>query len=141
MQRPAFHLAFPVLDLIATRQFYVELLGCHAGRSAARWIDFDFHGHQLSAHLIDAKETHPFTNIVDGKAVPVRHFGLILSWQKWHSLKDHLQSQAVDFLIEPHIRFAGEVGEQASFFILDPSANGLEFKAFRNPEQVFSQSG
>lgn len=139
MTRPAFHLAFPVRDIALTRQFYVEMLGCLEGRCAERWIDFDFYGHQLSAHLSDQAEPDSATNLVAGKAVPVRHFGLILNWQAWHQLKEKLQAQAIDFLIEPHIRFAGEAGEQASFFILDPSANGLEFKAFRNSEQVFSK--
>ena len=141
MTRPAFHLAFPVWDIESTRRFYVDILGCVEGRSAERWIDFDFYGHQLSAHLIDQAEPEPATNPVADKAIPVRHFGLILNWQAWHKLKDSLQAQAIDFLIEPHIRFAEEPGEQASFFILDPSSNGLEFKAFRNSEQVFSKPG
>ena len=135
---PPFHLAFPVTDLEATRRFYVDLLGCSEGRSASRWIDFDFYGHQLSAHLVDESLDEPATNPVDGKAIPVRHFGAILRWEEWHRLKDSLQTQAVDFLVEPQLRFAGKPGEQATFFILDPSGNCLELKAFRNPAQVFA---
>lgn len=133
---PAFHLAFPVLDLTETRHFYRDLLGCTEGRSASRWIDFDFHGHQISAHLVDKMPVEA-TNEVDGRRVPVRHFGLILDWKTWLKLRDNLLTQDVDFLLEPHIRFAGQAGEQATMFICDPSGNGLEFKAFRNPDSVF----
>lgn len=137
MHLPPFHLAFPVTDLAATRQFYVETLGCEAGRSAERWIDFDFYGHQISAHLVGDMPPDA-CNEVDGHTVPVRHFGLILDWPDWHRLHDRFISQDVDFLIEPHIRFAGERGEQATMFVTDPNGNCLEFKAFRNPDQVFA---
>lgn len=133
---PPFHLAFPVLDIESTRHFYQEVLGCQPGREAERWIDFDFHGHQISAHLVDSLPSDA-SNEVDGKRVPVRHFGLILGWDDWHRLRDSLQAQGVDFLIEPDIRFSCRPGEQATFFILDPSRNCLEFKAFRNPDEVF----
>ena len=134
--RPAFHLAFPVLDIDRTRHFYRDMLDCSEGRSTERWIDFDFYGHQISAHLVDEMPVDA-SNEVDGKRVPVRHFGLILDWQDWLKLRDNLLAQDVDFLLEPHIRFAGQSGEQATMFIRDPSGNGLEFKAFRNPDAVF----
>lgn len=141
MPTPAFHLAFPVLDIEATRRFYVELLGCRVGRFAERWIDFDFEGHQLSAHRIDATDAPPSTNLVDGDNVPVRHFGLILEWDAWHALRDRLQAKGQPFLIEPHVRFRGEVGEQSTMFLLDPSGNALEFKSFRDPSRVFAREG
>ena len=134
---PPFHLAFPVTDLEATRAFYSGLLGCRVGREDTRWIDFDFFGHQLSAHLIDAAPAIEPTNEVDGKAVPVRHFGAVLEWADWEQLAQRLHEARIGFLIEPHIRFAGQVGEQATLFITDPSGNGLEFKAFREPERLF----
>lgn len=140
MEFHPFHLAFPVTGLDATRDFYVNILGCSEGRSASRWIDFDFYGHQLSAHLVEQTETRPPTNEVDGHAIPVHHFGVILDWDEWHRLRDNLQAQDFDFLVEPQIRFAGKTGEQATFFILDPSGNCLELKAFRNPRQVFSKA-
>ena len=133
-----FHLAFPVSDMEATRHFYAEMLGCGVGRDASRWIDFNFYGHQLSAHLSDAMPVVT-TNEVDGKAVPVSHFGMILAWDDWHQLRDRLIDSSVIFLIEPHIRFAGETGEQATMFLTDPSGNGLEFKSFRNPDTIFTR--
>ena len=136
---PPFHLAFPVVDIAATRAFYVELLGCREGRSATRWIDFDFFGHQISAHLVDAASKRAETNLVDGDNVPVRHFGAILEWQAWHALADKLRAAHVRFLIEPHIRFKGEVGEQATMFFVDPSGNALEFKSFQDSSRVFAR--
>lgn len=136
---PPFHLAFPVTDLEATRAFYGGLLGCRVGREDTRWIDFDFFGHQLSAHLVDAAPISEPTNEVDGKAVPVRHFGAVLEWNDWQRLAQHLRDAAVTFLIEPHIRFAGQIGEQATLFIADPSGNGLEFKAFKDPARLFAR--
>lgn len=137
---PPFHLAFPVTDLEATRSFYTGLLGCRVGREAGRWIDFDLCGHQLSAHLVDAPEGGLRVNQVDGRPVPVRHFGLVLDWEDWQRLRDRLQAAGVEFLIEPHIRFAGRVGEQATLFLLDPSGNGLEFKSFRDPARLFARA-
>lgn len=134
-----FHLAFPITDIEATRHFYVKVLGCSEGRSTERWIDLNFHGHQLSAHMAEDLQASQATNQLDGQQIPVRHFGVILDWHAWEQLKHDLQTQGIDFLIEPHIRFAQKAGEQGSFFILDPSGNSLEFKAFRNPEQIFSQ--
>lgn len=134
-----FHLAFPVSDLSAARAFYAELLGCAIGREATRWIDFDFFGHQISAHLVDALPAPGLTNEVDGKAVPVRHFGIVFDWDDWHDLAAHLRASGIAFLIEPHIRFAEQVGEQATLFIQDPSGNGLEFKAFKDPRRLFAR--
>lgn len=144
-----FHLAFPVLDIEATRAFYSGLLGCAVGREDTRWIDFDFFGHQLSAHLVDAPlapeptNQEPInqgpTNQVDGKAVPVRHFGAVLDWDDWQILARRLRDAGIEFLIEPHIRFAGQIGEQATLFITDPSGNGLEFKAFKDPRRLFAR--
>lgn len=136
---PLFHLAFPVTDLEATRRFYVELLGCRVGREAQRWIDFDFYGHQISAHLVDASDETP-ANPVDGDKVPARHFGVILEWEDWQKLADHLKAAAADFIIEPRIRFQGRPGEQATLFIRDPSGNALEFKSFQDKTTIFSQN-
>lgn len=135
---PAFHLAFPVTDLDATRAFFVDLLGCTTGREAERWIDFDFFGHQITAHLVDALEAAA-TNPVDGDQVPARHFGCVLDWDDWHVLAERLTAAGADFLIEPHTRFQGEVGEQATLFIRDPSGNALEFKSFKDPAQLFAR--
>jgi extradiol dioxygenase family protein len=136
---PPFHLAFPVRDLDETRAFYAGLLGCAVGREAPLWIDFDFYGHQISAHVRPEEVGRARTNAVDGDAVPVRHFGAILPWDDWHRLADRLTRAGTRFIIEPHIRFKGEVGEQATMFFLDPSGNALEFKAFQDPSQVFAR--
>ena len=135
-----FHLAFPVTDLEDTRSFYGELLGAPVGREDVRWIDFDFFGHQLSAHLVDEHIGEDPTNAVDGDSVPCRHFGVILDWESWQELADRLRRADVQFVIEPHLRFAGRVGEQATMFFRDPSGNAIEFKAFRDPEQVFARN-
>ena len=132
---PPFHLAFPVRDVESTREFYAGVLGCPVGRSAERWIDFDFFGHQLSAHVAD--EDLLATNEVDGDAVPVRHFGVVLSMERWRALAARLRARGVEFLIEPKVRFQGEVGEQATLFVRDPSGNALEFKAFADPRKLF----
>ncbi len=132
-----FHLAIPVSDLEASRQFYVNVLGCSIGRSAKQWIDFDFFGHQLSAHLKpDALVDIP-ANEVDGEQVPVRHFGIILDWDHWQVLSDELKERKINFIIEPTIRFANQPGEQATMFIEDPSGNILEFKAFKKDSMIF----
>jgi len=135
----AFHLAFPVSDLPATRKFYVELLGCQVGRESERWIDFNLGGNQISAHLRPDELSEVQTNPVDGDAVPVRHFGLVLSWKDWHGLADRLTGLGVQFLIAPKIRFVGQVGEQATLFLRDPCGNALEFKSFKDPEQLFAR--
>jgi len=134
-----FHLAVPVKDLEETRAFYTNLLGCQVGREANTWIDFDFFGHQLSAHVSKEAGQPVATHAVDGDAVPVRHFGVILDWDAWHELADRLRTAGIRFLIEPHIRFQGEVGEQATLFFLDPSGNALEFKSFKDRSQVFAR--
>ncbi len=134
---PPFHLAFPVTDLDATRAFYVDILGCGIGRESDRWIDFNFFGHQITAHQSDAAVTGSY-NAVDGDEVPASHFGAVLDWDDWHAFRDRVQALGVHFVIGPRIRFAGEVGEQATFFIRDPSGNALEFKSFRNPERLFA---
>lgn len=133
-----FHLAFPVLNIEETRRFYTAVLGCTTGRSAERWIDFNFFGHQLSAHLVDAPIQSP-TNTVDGKQVPVLHYGVILEWNDWHTLAERLKAQNIEFIIEPYIRFKGQTGEQATLFFLDPSGNALEFKAFKDEGLVFEK--
>lgn len=133
-----FHLAFPVNDLPATRSFYHELLGCPIGRQSDRWIDFNFFGHQITAHLCDQAQTVQ-TNPVDGDQVPVRHFGAILEMAQWEALADKLRGVGTSFVIEPHVRFQGEVGEQATMFFYDPSGNALEFKSFQDMSQVFAR--
>ncbi len=136
MSLQPFHLAIPVKELNETRDFYHRVLGFEEGRSSDHWVDLNFFGHQLVLHLAEGageKEHNP----VDGKAVPVPHFGVVLEWEQWHSFKDRLLSEKIDFVIEPYIRFEGQVGEQATMFFLDPSGNALEFKAFKDPEELF----
>lgn len=139
MDIPRFHLAFPVRDLEEARAFYGGLLGCPEGRSSPEWIDFDFHGHQIVAHLAPGEIGHRSTNAVDGEDVPVRHFGVILPLPEWHELSEKLVSAGVKFIIEPQIRFKGQPGEQATMFFLDPSGNALEFKAFADDAMVFAR--
>ena len=134
-----FHLAFPIRDIEETRAFYGDLLNCDIGRSTDKWIDFNFFGHQLSAHLKPEELAQANTNTVDGKYVPVRHFGAILPWEEWHELADKLRSKGIEFVIEPYIRFEGEVGEQATMFFLDPCGNALEFKSFQDQSQIFAK--
>jgi hypothetical protein len=136
---PPFHLAFPVTDLGATRAFYVELLGCRLGREDERWIDFDFFGHQITAHLVDGLDRAGASNMVDGKGVPIPHFGAVLAWDHWHALAERLQQANVTFRIAPHIRFPGQVGEQATMFFDDPSGNHLELKSLQDPGQLFQR--
>lgn len=133
-----FHLAFPVKDLEATRHFYQTVLGCAIGRTADTWIDFNLFGHQLTAHLCPAAFESLPTNPVDGKHVPVQHWGVILTMPQWQDFADRLQQQSVEFVIEPYLRFQGEVGEQATLFLLDPSGNALEFKAFPQDDAIFA---
>jgi extradiol dioxygenase family protein len=136
---PLFHLAFPVHDLGAARRFYGDLLGCPEGRSSEDWVDFDFYGHQVVAHLAPEEAGHRATNAVDGDAVPVRHFGAILSVADWQALAGKLVQAGVRFIVEPHVRFKGEIGEQSTMFFLDPSGNALEFKAFADPSRIFAK--
>jgi len=139
MSHALFHLAFPVHDIAAARAFYGGLLGCAEGRSSESWVDFDFHGHQVVAHLSPAECRLAATGEVDGDAVPVRHFGAILAMEVWQALADRLRAAGTSFIIEPHVRFQGEVGEQATMFFLDPSGNALEFKSFADMGQVFAK--
>jgi uncharacterized protein len=143
--QPPFHLAFAVHDLAAARAFYGGVLGCREGRSSETWVDFDFLGHQLVAHL------HPLaadlagsgaaapSNLVDGDNVPVAHFGVVLEWGEWERWVERFRAAGVPFRVEPHVRFRGRAGEQATLFVLDPSGNALEFKAFRDPAQLFAK--
>jgi extradiol dioxygenase family protein len=133
-----FHLAIPVHELGAARSFYGQLFGCPEGRSSKEWVDFDFFGHQLVAHLDPGRKALHF-NEVDGKEVPVPHFGVVLAWDAWHTLAARLSEAGVKFVLEPGIRFRGEVGEQATMFLFDPSGNALEFKAFKDPSRLFAK--
>ena len=139
MTLPRFHLAFPVRDLTEARDFYGKLLGCPEGRSSADWIDFDFYGHQIVAHLAPDEVGHKTTSAVDGEQVPVRHFGAILTLEQWGEMAAKLKDAGTRFIIEPQIRFQGEPGEQATLFFLDPSGNALEFKAFADDSMVFAK--
>ena len=134
-----FHLAFPVHNLAAAREFYVNVLGCKEGRSSERWIDFDLYGHQIVAHLTENSAGVKASNSVDTDDVPVPHFGIILPIDEWHQLADRLKEKRTSFIIEPKIRFKGEVGEQATMFFLDPSGNAMEFKSFSDFSQVFAK--
>lgn len=138
MQISPFHLAFPVHELAAARAFYAGLLGCPEGRSSAEWIDFDLFGHQIVAHLAPARAADHH-NPVDGHDVPVPHFGVVLDWDAFHTFAARLKTQGVVFVIEPYVRFAGQVGEQATMFFRDPSGNALEFKAFKDRSQLFAK--
>lgn len=134
-----FHLAFPVTSLAKARAFYGDLLGCPEGRSSEDWVDFNLYGHQIVAHLAPDEAGHRATSAVDGDAVPVRHFGVVLSMREWEALADRLRRGGVKFIIEPHLRFKGQVGEQATMFFLDPCGNALEFKAFADPGRLFAK--
>jgi extradiol dioxygenase family protein len=136
---PLFHLAFPVNDLGEARRFYGDLLGCAEGRSSDAWVDFNFYGHQIVAHVAPEETGHRATSQVDGDNVPVRHFGAILPMAEWESLATRLREAGTKFVIDPHVRFKGQVGEQATMFFLDPSGNALEFKAFGDMSQVFAK--
>ena len=137
--RPRFHLAFPVRDLAEARAFYGDLLGCPEGRSAVDWVDFDFFGHQIVAHLSPPSDGHKCQNRVDGELVPVRHFGVILTLPQWQEMAEKLRGKEIKFLIEPTLRFRGQPGEQATMFFEDPSGNALEIKAFAEDSMVFAQ--
>lgn len=137
-ERPPFHLAFPVDDLDAARRFYAGVLGCPEGRSSDTWIDFDLAGHQIVAHLDPAHVGRARTNAVDGDAVPIFHFGLVLSVPAFRAMADRLRAASVEFLVEPRVRFEGQPGEQHAMFVTDPAGNGLEFKAFADPSRMFA---
>ena len=137
MSRP-FHYSFFVRDLGATRRFYGEVLGCREGRSTDDWVDFDFFGNQISAHATGAPTPTENTGRVDGIAVPMPHFGAVLEWDEFHALASRVRDAGIAFVVAPRVRFAGQPGEQATMFVLDPSGNALELKAFRHPEHVFT---
>lgn len=139
MASSRFHLAFPVVDLAATRRFYSDHLACPVGRESDQGIDFDFFGHQITAHLSPEEARFVAANPVDGDDVPVRHFGVILEWPEWQQLAERLTRDQTPFVIAPHIRFQDQVGEQATMFIRDPSGNALEFKSFKDMTRVFAQ--
>ena len=134
-----FHLAFPVHDLALARQFYGDLLGCPEGRSSDEWVDFNFYGHQIVAHLAPGETGTAQRNAVDGHGVPVRHFGIVLPMAEWEALAQRLRAEGVKFVIEPYIRFQGQPGEQATMFFLDPSGNALEIKAFGDIKMLFAK--
>lgn len=138
-QQPRFHLAFPVHDLAEARSFYGALLGCREGRSSPEWVDFDFFGHQIVAHLTASGSENKAHNVVDGEEVPVRHFGVILTVPEWKELAEKLRAHGVNFIIEPQIRFENLPGEQATMFLTDPSGNALEFKAFADKSMIFAK--
>jgi extradiol dioxygenase family protein len=134
----AFHFAFFVKDLDATRRFYGQVLGCTEGRSTDTWVDFDFFGNQISCHNSGRPVPTDWTGKVDGIAVPMPHFGAVLPWDRFEQVAERIRSEGIDFIIEPTIRYQGQPGEQATMFLLDPSGNALEFKSFRHPEHVFT---
>jgi len=134
-----FHLAIPVNDLETNRRFYRDILGCIEGRSSDHWVDLDFFGHQLVLHVQESKPASSPENKVDGKDVPIPHFGVVLEWEKFREFSEELISKKIEFVIEPYIRFQGKTGEQATMFFKDPSGNALEFKAFKNIDQLFAK--
>ena len=135
-----FHLAIPVKDLRSITSFYIDVLGCSEGRSDEKWIDLNLYGHQLVLHEVAGKATgESFYNPVDGHDVPIPHFGVVLQWEEWNRLADRLKLRNIDFIIEPYIRFKGKPGEQATMFFRDPEGNALEFKSFRDLDQLFSK--
>ena len=135
---PPVHLAIPVKDLASSRAFYGGILGCREGRHAAEWVDFDFFGHQVVAHVVQGATHRLGANAVDSDQVPVPHFGVVLTTVQWQSLADRLEEVGVTFIVPPHIRFRGGPGEQATMFLLDPSGNALEFKTFADPSRLFA---
>ena len=134
-----FHLAIPVHNLDDCRTFYREVLGCEEGRSSDHWVDFNFFGHQLVIHYKPKSNEKLHTNPVDGKDVPVPHFGIVLPWNDFQTFAEHLKQKKIQFVIEPYIRFAGQIGEQATLFFYDPAGNALEFKAFKDLSQLFAK--
>ncbi|WP_299097679.1 VOC family protein [Winogradskyella sp.] len=139
MNLSPFHLAIPVDDVDVCRDFYTNTLNLEEGRSSDHWVDYNFFGHQLVIHYKPKTKEDSHTNSVDGKDVPVPHFGVVLQWQDFHDFADLLKSKNINFIIEPYIRFEGQVGEQATMFFKDPSGNALEFKAFKDINQLFAK--
>ncbi|UKN00598.1 VOC family protein [Paracrocinitomix mangrovi] len=139
MNLTPFHVAIPVRNLKEAYDFYIKCFNCDTGRTSDHWIDLNFYGHQFVLHLKEGMQIENHHNAVDGKAVPVPHYGVVLDWDVWQQLADHLKSLQIEFVIEPYIRFEGQVGEQATMFLLDPSGNALEFKSFKNIDQLFAK--
>lgn len=135
-----FHLAIPVDDLAACESFYTEVLGCSRGRSSDHWVDLNLFGHQLVIHLDDQAKENPSHNAVDGKSVPIPHFGVVLPWEAFEAFEKRLIEHQISFIIEPYVRFAGQVGEQKTMFFKDPAGNALEFKSFKQMNQLFASS-
>ena len=133
-----FHLAFPVLDLEATERFYVDVLGCSIGRRTERSLNLNLHGHQIVAHRVEAMPDATDGGRIDGRQVPPFHFGLVMEWTQWHAFRDHLKGLNVAFRLEPHVRYPGSIGEQATMFVNDPSGNALEFKSFQDDDRLFA---
>ena len=133
-----FHLAIPVDNIPVCRKFYREVLGCKEGRSSDHWVDFNMFGHQLVIHYKEKSKEEIHTNTVDGKNVPVPHFGVVLEWDTFHKFSNELTKKGVEFIIEPYIRFEGQPGEQATMFFMDPAGNALEFKSFKDFNQIFA---
>lgn len=133
-----FHFAFKVKDIASTRKFYVDILGCPEGRSTENWVDFDFFGHQLSAHVSKNINELDYCGLVDGVKVPIPHFGCILTMEQFENIKTNLEKEKISFIIQPQVRYKGQQAEQMTMFVLDHSGNPLEFKAFKNPDEVFS---
>lgn len=141
MSLSPFHLAIPVYDIDAARTFYRDVLNLEEGRSSEQWVDFNFYGHQvvIHEHPKTQSQEHAHTNVVDGHDVPAPHFGVVLPWQQWETLANRLKDLSTEFIIEPYVRFKGETGEQATMFFLDPCGNALEFKAFKDMDQLFAK--
>lgn len=135
-QLSPFHLALPVNSIAAAREFYAKVLGCKEGRSTEAWMNFDFYGHNIVVHRDPNHRGHNHSNIVDGHSVPVPHFGIVMNWEEWHELADNLKKEKVRFVVEPYTRSKDEQGEKASMFLLDPSGNALEFKAYKDPKDL-----
>ena len=134
----AFHFAFFVRDLVSTRRFYGDVLGCDEGRSTDTWVDFDFFGNQISAHASGPVVPTTDAGVVDGIRVPMPHFGAVLAWDEFHRVAERIRQAAIPFIIEPRVRYPDQPGEQLTMFLRDPSGNALEFKSFKHPEHVFT---
>lgn len=134
-----FHLAIPAWNLESCREFYINILGCSEGRSTSQWVDLNLFGHQLVLHYKPKSDESNHNNEVDGKQVPIPHFGVVLPWEVFKTFSNQLKQKGIQFVIEPYIRFEGKVGEQSTMFFLDPSGNALEFKSFKNPSQLFAK--
>lgn len=138
LMKGLFHIAFATADISRAKRFYGELLGCKIGRESNAWADFDFFGHQMSIHKIVDKVRKPHNYYNPNSLIPANHFGIILSWADWHKMEEKLKSSRINFLVEPHVAFEGEIGEQKTMFIRDPDGNSIEFKAFQDPKNIFA---